>query len=131
MAMANRGEGLGGGARGVSSGGGKVGRAVENKVRAELKMPKGTTTGKAKATKRNTKVKEFMNPITKGKNKDWAKEANKSTNPGNSRRAKIKESSINTRLEKHPLVRNAGNASSETKYRVMRGKPVPVKKKSK
>jgi hypothetical protein len=40
--------------------GGKKGRAIENKVRKEFGMSKGgITTGKAKATKRNTKVKEF------------------------------------------------------------------------
>lgn len=87
------------------------------------------TTGKSKSIVRNTKVKGSMEPINKGKNKNWSKEANKLTTPGNSRRAKIKKSSINTGLEKHPLVRNAGEASSETKYRVMRGKSVPVKKK--
>ena len=91
------------------------------------------TTGRAKANVRNVKVKDFGVNITKGKNKDWAKEANKSTSPAakTSRRATLKEVNLNNRLNKHPLVRNAGNASSETKYRVMRGKPVPVKKKSK
>jgi hypothetical protein len=109
MAIANRGENLGGGVRG----GGSI------------------STGKAKATVRNAKVKDVMSPITKGKNKDWAKEANKLTTPGPSRRAKAKEASMNTRFEKHPLIRNAGEASSETKYRTMRGKPVPTKKSGK
>jgi hypothetical protein len=91
------------------------------------------TTGRAKANVRNVKVENFGVNITKGKNKDWAKEANKSISPAaaTSRRATLKEVNLNNRLSKHPLVRNAGNASSETKYRVMRGKPVPVKKKSK
>ena len=91
------------------------------------------TTGRAKANVRNVKVKDFGVNITKGKNKDWAKNANKTTLPSaaKSRRASLKEANLNSRLEKHPLVRNAGNASSETKYRVMRGKPVPVKKKAK
>jgi hypothetical protein len=91
------------------------------------------TTGRAKANVRNVKVKDFGINITKGKNKDWAKNANKTTLPSaaKSRRASLKEANLNSRLEKHPLVRNAGNASSETKYRVMRGKPVPVKKKTK
>lgn len=118
-----------GGQKVVRSQGGKVSRAIENKYRKDAGVAKGITTGKAKADVRNAKVKDVMNPITKGKNKDWAKEANKSVTPGSSRRAKVKESSINTRMEKHPLVRNAGNASSETKYRTMRGKPVPTKKK--
>jgi hypothetical protein len=91
------------------------------------------TTGKAKAITRNTRVKEFMDPTTKGKNKNWAKNANKTTLPSatKSRRASIKEASTNTRFEKHPLVRNAGEAASESKYRGNRGKSVPVKKKGK
>jgi hypothetical protein len=91
------------------------------------------TTGKAKSITRNTKVKEFGVPTGKGKNKDWAKEANKKTLPSakKSRRASVAEANLNSRFEKHPLVRNAGNASSEAKYRVMRGRPVPVKKKAK
>jgi hypothetical protein len=94
---------------------------------------KKLTTGRGKANVRNVKVKDFGVNITKGKNKDWAKNANKTTLPSasTSRRASLKEVNLNSRLSKHPLVRNAGNASSETKYRVMRGKPVPVKKKAK
>jgi hypothetical protein len=93
------------------------------------------TTGKAKSITRNTKVKGFgvLTSTGKGKNKNWAKEANKKTLPTSttSRRATLKEVKIISGLEKHPLVRNAGNASSEAKYRVMRGRPVPVKKKGK
>jgi hypothetical protein len=94
---------------------------------------KKLTTGRAKATIRNVKVKDFGVNITKGKNKDWAKEANKSISPAaaTSRRATLKEVNLNNRLNKHPLIRNAGEASSETKYRVNRGRPVPVKKKAK
>jgi len=93
---------------------------------------KTLTTGRAKANTRNVKVKDFGVNITKGKNKNWAKEANKITLPSaaTSRRASLKEANLNSRMEKHPLIRNAGNASSETKYRVMRGKPVPVKPKA-
>jgi len=99
----------------------------------EYKDLKKLTTGRAKAVVRNVKVKEFGVNITKGKNKDWAKNANKTTLPSaaTSRRASVKESNFNSRMEKHPLVRNAGEASSETKYRVMRGRPVPIKKKAK
>jgi hypothetical protein len=113
--------------------GGKTGRAIENKMRSESKLPKLQTTGKIKANARNAKVKEFVTPTAKGKNKNWAKETNKKTLPTSttSRRATLKEVKIISSLEKHPLVRNAGNASSEAKYRVMRGRPVPVKKKGK
>jgi hypothetical protein len=99
----------------------------------EYKDLRKLTTGRAKAVVRNSKVKEFMNPITKGKNKNWAKEANKSILPAakTSRRATLKEVNLNNRFNKHPLVRNAGNASSETKYRVMRGNPIPLKPKNK
>ncbi len=102
-------------------------KATKNKDVQQL------TTGRAKANVRNVKVKDFGVNITKGKNKDWAKEANKKTLPAatTSRRAALKEVNWNNRIQKHPLIRNAGNASSETKYRVMRGKPVPVKKKGK
>ncbi len=88
------------------------------------------TTGRAKAITRNVKVKDFGVNITKGKNKNWAKNANKTTLPSadKSRRASIKEANFNSRMEKHPLVRNAGEASSESKYRVNRGRPVPKKK---
>ena len=111
----------------------KIARAIEKKARKEFGMSKGTTAGKAKATKRNTKVKEFMNPITKGKNKNFAKDANKKTVPSasTSRRASIKETNFNSRMEKHPLVRNAGQSSSEGKYRLNRGKPIPVKRRGK
>jgi hypothetical protein len=111
--------------------GGKKGRAIENKVRKEFGMSKGgITAGKAKATKRNTKVKEFMNPITKGKNKNFVKDANKKTVPSasTSRRASIKEASFNSRMEKHPLARNAGESSAEGKYRLNRGKSIPKKR---
>ncbi len=111
--------------------GGKTGRAIENKMRSESKLPKLQTTGKIKADARNAKVKEFVTPTAKGKNKNWAKETNKKTLPAatTSRRAALKEVNIVSRLSKHPLVKNAGNQSSEAKYRVMRGKPVPAKKK--
>jgi hypothetical protein len=88
------------------------------------------TVGKKKAAKRNAEVKNFMEPITKGKNKNWAKDANKKTLPSaaKSRRASIKEASLNNRFEKHPLARNAGESASEGKYRLNRGKPIPKKR---
>lgn len=91
------------------------------------------TAGKTKAVKRNTRVKEFMDPITKGKNKNFVKNANKKTLPSasTSRRASIKEANFNSRMQKHPLVRNTGESSAEGKYRANRGKPIPVKRRSK
>jgi len=88
------------------------------------------TAGKTKATKRNVRVREFMDPITKGKNKNFAKDANKKTVPSasTSRRASIKEASFNSRMEKHPLARNAGESSAEGKYRLNRGKSIPKKR---
>ena len=89
------------------------------------------TMGRAKATTRNVRVKKFMDPITKGKNKNFVKDANKKTVPSasTSRRASVKEASFNTRMEKHPLVRNTGQSSAEGKYRGNRGKPIPTKKR--
>jgi hypothetical protein len=88
------------------------------------------TTGKKKASIRNARVKEFMDPITKGKNKNFVKDANKKTLPGASKssRASIKEASFNSRMQKHPLVRNAGESSAEGKYRLNRGKPIAKKR---
>ena len=108
----------------------KVVRAIEKKARKEFGMSKGTTAGKAKANKRNARVKEFMDPITKGKNKNFVKDANKKTVPSasTSRRASVKEASFNSRMQKHPLVRHTGQSSAEGKYRLNRGKPIPKKR---
>ena len=100
------------------------------------KAKKTFTKGKDKAVMRESRTYDSSTEglgLTKGKNKNWSKETNKKTLPSaaKSRRANLKEINLNNRLSKHPLVRNAGNASSEIKYRVMRGKPVPVKKKGK
>ena len=104
-----------------------------NKKLEQLFDYKELTPGKAKAIKRNTRVKEFMDPITKGKNKNFVKNANKKTLPSasTSRRASIKEANFNSRMQKHPLVRNTGESSAEGKYRANRGKPIPVKRRSK
>ena len=102
---------------------------MPNPIKA-IKAVKKLTAGKAKAIKRNARVKEFMDPITKGKNKNFVKDANKKTVPSasTSRRASVKEASFNTRIEKHPLVRNTGQSSAEGKYRANRGKPIPKKR---
>ena len=99
-------------------------------AKAKLLTP---TTGKKKANIRNARVKEFMDPIIKGKNKNFVKDANKKTLPGasQSRRVSIKEANFNSRMEKHPLARNAGESSSESKYRVNRGRPIPIKRRGK
>jgi hypothetical protein len=107
---------------------------TNKKINKTLEKTLGTKTisqGKAKSMARNARVKDFMNPITKGKNKNFVKDANKKTLPSaaTSRRASVKESNFNSRMEKHPLVRNAGEASAEIKYRGNRGRPVPNKKK--
>jgi hypothetical protein len=108
----------------------KVVRAIEKKARKEFGMSKGTTAGKAKADKRNARVKDSMNPITKGKNKNFVKDANKKTLPSASKssRASAKEANLNSRLEKHPLARNAGESSAEGKYRLNRGRPIAKKR---
>jgi 2-polyprenyl-3-methyl-5-hydroxy-6-metoxy-1,4-benzoquinol methylase len=58
------------------------------------------------------------------------KDANKKTVPSasTSRRASVKEASFNSRMEKHPLARNAGESSAEGKYRLNRGKSIPKKR---
>lgn len=117
------------------------------------KTSKGSniTTGKVKAVNKGSAVAEKLGPYVTGKNskikmvdskdsfvkvsknKNIKKELTRadSTPPYTSRRKAMKETNFRNRMEKHPLVRNAGEASSESKYRVNRGKPVPVKKRGK
>jgi hypothetical protein len=107
----------------------KTNKSINKKLEKTL----GTKTisqGKAKANTRNAKVKDSMNPIARGKNKNFAKDANKKTVPSasTSRRASIKEASFYNRMEKHPLARNAGESSAEGKYRLNRGKSIPKKR---
>ena len=130
--------GMPGGGTGSSSTGAMRGKKtskgiIKNPLVPGVETGSKITTGKFKAIKRNNKVKDFDVNITKGKNKNWAKDANKITLPSStkSKRANAKEANFYSRLSKHPLVRNAGEASAETKYRVNRGKPVPVKPKNK
>lgn len=111
------------------------------------------TTGKYKAVNKGAAVAEKLGPFLSGsgkkakikmvdskdsfvkvsKNKNIKKELTRAdtTPPYTSRRKAMKETNFRNRMEKHPLVRNAGEASSESKYRVNRGKPVPVKKRGK
>ena len=117
------------------------------------KLSKGSniTTGKVKAVNKAAAVAEKMGPMISGKNsklkivdsKDSYVKVSKNKNikkeltradrtpPYTSRRGSVKESNFNSRMEKHPLVRNAGEQASEKKYRENRGKPVPVKPKNK
>ena len=134
--------------------GGRAGASRGGKTEPRgKKSSKGSniTTGKVKAANKASDVAQKMGPMVSGKNskikivdskdsyvkvsknKNIKKELTRADNtpPSPSRRAAMKEANMNSRFEKHPLVRNTGNASSEIKYRVMRGKPVPVKKKSK
>lgn len=113
-------------------------KSVKNNkfINKKLEQAFGTkeiTPGKAKAIKRNARVKDSMNPITKGKNKNFVKDANKKTLPSASKssRASAKEANLNSRMQKHPLVRNTGESSAEGKYRANRGKPIPVKRRGK
>jgi hypothetical protein len=96
-----------------------------------LGIKSGRSTGKVKAVLRSND-KLGVNKITKGSNRGIAKKASSALPAAKtSRRATLKEVNLNNRFNKHPLVRNTGEASSETKYRVMRGNPIPVKPKNK
>jgi hypothetical protein len=106
-----------------------------------------TTTGIYKAVGKSNSVAQKMGPMVSGnkvkivdskdsyvkvsKNKNIKKELTRADNtpPYTSRRGAMKETNLRNRLDKHPLVRNAGEAASESKYRGNRGKSVPVKKK--
>lgn len=116
----------------IAEGGGRGSGSSGSGGRAAKVKPKPSA-GKTKAAARNEKIKEFGLDTAKGKNKDWVKETNKKTLPSakKSRSASTAEAAFNTAIQKHPLIRNAGEASAEGKYRGNRGKPVPVKKKGK
>lgn len=118
----DRPETAGGGMRGGSS-------ITTGKVKAFKKIQKEGIAVSGKRGRLN--AVDSKDSIVKGKNKTITKKLKKAneTPPMLSKRAAAKEANMNSRFEKHPLVRNAGQASSETKYRVMRGKPVPAKKK--
>ena len=114
------------------------------------KTSKGSkiTSGKIKAANKASNVAEKMGPIVSGnnskvkivdskdsyvkvnKNKNIKKEVIRADNtpPYTSRRKAIKETNFRNRLDKHPLVRNAGESSAEGKYRLNRGKPVAKKR---
>ena len=114
----------------IISAGAKAAKAIENKARKELNMSKGVTTGKAKAANKITKISAerasrgqidraaLGNRMAKGSNKKTEK-------------AKKELGNFDTAIQKHPLIRNAGQSSAEGKYRANRGRPVPVKKKAK
>ena len=131
-----------------------VGKAVKKATEPRgKKTSKGSkiTTGKVKAANKGSAVAEKLGPYVTGKNskvkmvdskdsfvkvsknKNIKKELTRADNtpPYTSRREAMKETNFRNRMEKHPLVRNAGGASSESKYRANRGKPVPVKKRGK
>lgn len=91
-----------------------------NPIKA-VKAVKKLTAGKKKAA---TRASQFYDSetkglgLTKGSNKKTAKVAKKL-------------GTFDTKIQKHPLIRNAGESSAEGKYRGNRGKPIPVKRRSK
>ena len=104
------------------------------------------TTGLYKSVGKSKSVAEKMGPMFSGnkvkivdskdsyvkvkKNKNIKKEVTRADNtpPYTSRRKAMKETNLRNRLDKHPLVRNAGESSAEGKYRYNRGKPIPKKR---
>jgi hypothetical protein len=96
---------------------------MANVVKIIKSATKAVTTGKSKAAMRMAKSGQY-DANTKGLG--LAKGSNKKTAKANK-----KLGTFDTAIQKHPLIRNAGEASSENKYRFNRGKPVPVKKKAK
>jgi hypothetical protein len=105
------------------------------------------TTGLYKSVRKSNSVAEKMGPMFSGnkvkivdskdsyvkvnKNKNIKKEVIRADNtpPYTSRRKAMKETNLRSRMEKHPLARNAGESSSESKYRVNRGRTIPVKRR--
>lgn len=110
--------------------GAKVARAIEKKVRKEVGMSKGITTGKAKASNKITKISAER--ASRGKI-DRAAMGERMLKGSNKKTAKGKKElgTFDTAIQKHPLIRNAGELAAEGKYRYNRGKSVPIKRKGK
>ena len=93
-----------------------------------------TVTGSNKDVKTNKAINKTLEKtfgaktISKGKAKaaGLPKGSNKATAKKIAMSSPFKDS-----IQKHPLVRNTGEASAEGKYRANRGRPVPVKRKAK
>ena len=92
-------------------------------IKAATKGAKIITTGKSKAAMRMAKAGQY-DSNTKGLG--LAKGSNKKT-----AKAKKELGTFDTRIQKHPLIRNTGESSAEGKYRYNSGKSIPVKKRSK
>ena len=84
---------------------------------------KKLTTGRAKAI---TKIAGTKQIDLNAKGLGLAKGSNKKT-----AKAKKELGTFDTRIQKHPLIRNTGESSAEGKYRYNSGKSIPVKKRSK
>lgn len=116
--------------------GGKAGRAIENKMRSEMKLPKLTTTGKTKAVAKATpqKVGRYagsVNLSSKGKVAEYMSDAKVKGKARNIRdtaqRAELEAKGYSKRasLPKFPSKKIMGNKDKLTTSKV------PVKKKSK
>jgi len=70
-------------------------------------------------------------PLNKNKNISKETERYSLMPPYTSRRGAIKFAKQRKSMDKHPLVRNAGESSAEGKYLAGRGKGIPVKKRGK
>ena len=95
---------------------------MANPIKA-VKAVKKLTAGKAKAAMRMAKAGKYDSNtkglgLSKGSNKKTAK-------------AKKELGTFDTAIQKHPLIRNAGESSAEGKYRANRGKPIPTKRRGK
>ena len=96
---------------------------TNKKINKKLEKTFNTKTisqGKKKAAIRASKFYDSETKglgLTKGSNKKTAKAAKKL-------------GTFDTIIQKHPLIRNAGESSAEGKYRFA-GKPIPVKRRSK
>jgi len=108
----------------------KVVRAIEKKARKEFGMSKGVTTGKRKASKKIQKISAER--ASRGKI-DRAAMGERMLKGSNKKTAKAKKElgTFDTAIQKHPLIRNAGESSAEGKYRANRGRPIPIKRRGK
>ena len=100
---------------------------MANPIKVGKAVVKGITAGKKKAANKVTKISAER--ASRGQI-DRAAMGERMPKGSNKKTAKAKKElgTFDTAIQKHPLIRNAGESSAEGKYRYNRGKPVPVKR---
>lgn len=115
---------------GITGGGGRITAGARKAAAKATPQKVGRHAGSVNISAKG-KMSEYMSGAKvagkAGKVKDTAQRAELQAKGVSKRKSLPKYD----KMEKHPLIRNAGEPAAEGKYRANRGKSVPVKRKSK